>query len=292
VDDLLPRFRSLLDPKRTPSVWRAIAKARAHDSHQAFEKLCEVLDGEPRIVDDPPLIVAVEAFQPGARVGDSVEATDGAGGQDAVGKAIEEIVRAYALTLEPDRRRLLEQYRFVHLARKVVGVGSVGTEAWILLLLDGRGTPLLLQIKQAEASVLERYTAESQFANHGERVVAGQRLVQAVSDIFLGWERSGWTGAERDYYIRQLRDWKGSADVEGMTPEGLELWGRMCGWTLARGHARSGDRIAIASYLGKSDVFDQAIADFAVAYAEQNERDYGELQRAVGSGRLAAEIGL
>ncbi len=307
MDDLLPRFRSLLDPKRTPSVWRAIAKARAHDSHQAFEKLCEILDGEPRIVDDPPLIVAVEAFARNTDAGENGgtvnsraiagkaidgAAIDGADTPNAVAEAIEEIVRGYTRTLEPDRRRLLEQYRFVHLARKVVGVGSVGTEAWILLLLDGRGTPLLLQIKQAEASVLEPFTARSQFANHGERVVAGQRLVQAVSDIFLGWERSGWTGSERDYYIRQLRDWKGSADVEGMTPEGMELWGRMCGWTLARGHARSGDRIAIASYLGKSDVFDRAIADFAVAYADQNERDYGELRQAVGSGRLVAEVGL
>jgi uncharacterized protein (DUF2252 family) len=279
MDDLLPRFRSLLDPKRTPSVWRAIAKARAHDSHQAFEKLCEILDGEPRIVHDPPLIVAVGAI-------------GGADAPNAVAGAIEEIVRGYTHTLEPDRRQLLEQYRFVHLARKVVGVGSVGTEAWILLLLDGRGTPLLLQIKQAEASVLEPFTTKSQFANHGERVVAGQRLVQAVSDIFLGWERSDWNGAERDYYIRQLRDWKGSADVEGMTPAGMELWGRMCGWTLARGHARSGDRIAIGSYLGKSDVFDRAIAGFAVAYANQNERDYRTLQEAVSSGRLAAETGL
>ncbi len=306
MDDLLPRFRSLLDPKQTPSVWRAITKARAHDSHQAFEKLCEILDGEPRIVDDPPLIVAVEAFGPGARVGggdehigdartrvgDSGEAIGADSERDMVAEAIEEIVRGYALTLEPDRRRLLEQYRFVHLARKVVGVGSVGTEAWILLLLDGRGTPLLLQVKQAEASVLEPFTARSQFANHGERVVAGQRLVQAVSDIFLGWERSAWNGAERDYYIRQLRDWKGSADVEGMTPAGMELWGRMCGWTLARGHARSGDRIAIASYLGKSDVFDRAITDFAGVYADQNERDYRTLQEAVGNGSLAAELGL
>jgi hypothetical protein len=292
MDELLPRFRSLLDPKRTPSVWRAIAKARAHDSHQAFDKLCQILDGEPRIVDDPPLIVAVEAFERGTDVGDRGEAIDGESARNAVSDAIEEIVRGYTRTLEPDRRRLLEQYRFVHLARKVVGVGSVGTEAWILLLLDGRGTPLLLQIKQAEASVLEQFTARSQFANHGERVVAGQRLVQAVSDIFLGWERLNWRGAERDYYIRQLRDWKGSADVEGMTPAGMELWGRMCGWTLARGHARSGDRIAIGSYLGKSDVFDRAIADFAVAYADQNEHDYRALQAAVSSGRLTAQIGL
>ncbi len=311
MDDLLPRFNSLLDPKRTPSVWRAIAKARAHDSHQAFEKLCHILDGEPRIVHDPPLIVAVEALQGGVDgagdedPGDSAphgngangergreDTTDGDGGREATARAIEEIVHAYALTLEPDRRRLLEQYRFVHLARKVVGVGSVGTQAWILLLLDGRGTPLLLQIKEAGQSVLKTYTAKSQYDNHGQRVVAGQRLVQAVSDIFLGWERAGWSGVERDYYIRQLRDWKGSADVEGMTPEGMELWGRMCGWTLARGHARSGDRIAIASYLGKSDVFDRAIADFAVAYAEQNERDYRALRDAVAAGRLTAETGL
>ncbi len=311
MDDLLPRFNSLLDPKRTPSVWRAIAKARAHDSHQAFEKLCHILDGEPRIVHDPPLIVAVETLQgraggagneePGGdaphgnganRESGTGDAIDGDSGREATARAIEEIVRAYTLTLEPDRRRLLEQYRFVHLARKVVGVGSVGTQAWILLLLDGRGTPLLLQIKEASESVLETYTAKSQYDNHGQRVVAGQRLVQAVSDIFLGWERAGWSGVERDYYIRQLRDWKGSADVEGMTPEGMELWGRMCGWTLARGHARSGDRIAIASYLGKSDVFDRAIADFAVAYADQNEHDYRALREAVAAGRLTAETGL
>jgi uncharacterized protein (DUF2252 family) len=279
MDELLPRFRSLLDPKRTPSVWRAVAKARAHDSHQAFEKLCHVLDGEPRIISDPPLIMPVEEF---------VEGVD----PDTALEGLQEIIRSYRHTLEPDRRHLLERYRFVHLARKVVGVGSVGTDAWILLLIDDHGSPLLLQVKEADTSVLEQFTCRSEFSNHGQRVVAGQRLMQAASDIFLGWERFAWAGDERDYYFRQLRDWKGSADVAGMTAEGMELWGRMCGWTLARGHARSGDRVAIASYLGRSDVFDRAIADFSVAYADQNEIDYRALQDAVASGRLAAEIGI
>jgi Uncharacterized protein conserved in bacteria (DUF2252) len=167
----------------------------------------------------------------------------------------------------------------------------VGTQAWILLLLDDQGVPLFLQVKEAEASVIEEFTARSEFANHGQRVVAGQRLMQAASDIFLGWDRFAWLGDECDYYIRQLRDWKGSADIEGMTSAGMELWGRMCGWTLARAHARSGDRFAIAAYLGKSDAFDRAIAKFAVAYADQNERDYQALKEAIASGRLAAETG-
>jgi len=168
----------------------------------------------------------------------------------------------------------------------------VGTEAWILLLLDEVGSPLLLQVKEANASVLERFTAKSRFSNHGARVVTGQHLMQTASDILLGWERFDFLGYERDYYIRQLRDWKGSADVAGMTPEGMELWGQMCGWTLARGHARSGDRIAIGSYMGKSEQFDRAIVDFANAYADQNERDYRELEAAVASGRLTAETGI
>ena len=181
----------------------------------------------------------------------------------------------------------------MHLARKVVGVGSVGTNAWIALFLDrDSGSPLFLQIKEAEASVLETFTAESPFLNHGHRVVAGQQLMQAASDIFLGWERFAWDGSERDFYFRQLRDWKGSADIAGMTPTGMELWGRMCGWTLARAHAKSGDRLAISSYLGKSDAFDQAIADFAVAYADQNERDYAAFRAAIAAGRLDARTGL
>ena len=279
MSELLPRFRSLLDPKKTPSVWRAIDKARAHDSHQAFDKLCHVLEDEPRIISDPPLILPVEEL---------LVHVDG----EVLLEAMQAFIGSYHRTLPPDRRQLLDQYRLVHLARKVVGVGSVGTEAWILLLLDEHRSPLLLQVKEADTSVLEQFTSKSKFSNHGERVVAGQHLMQAASDILLGWERFDFVGKERDYYVRQLRDWKGSADIAGMTPAGMQLWGQMCGWTLARGHARSGDRIAIASYLGKSEEFDRAIVDFSIAYADQNERDYRMLQQAVASGRLAAETGI
>jgi uncharacterized protein (DUF2252 family) len=281
MGELMPRFQSLLDPKKTPSVWRAIAKAHAHDSHQAYDKLCHVIDGEPRIVNNPPLIVPLEELVADGDLGVAVE-------------AIQTIIDAYARTVDRDRRHLLDQHRFVHLARKVVGVGSVGTEAWIALFLDrDRGSPLFLQVKEAEASVLERFTTKSAFSNHGHRVVAGQRLMQAASDIFLGWEQGvDSAGDARDYYLRQLRDWKGSADVAGMTREGMDLWGRMCAWTLARAHARSGDRIAIASYLGTSDIFDRAIGDFCIAYAGQNEHDHWALGEAVTSGRLAAESGV
>ena len=278
VNELLPRFQSLLDPKKTPSVWRAIDKARAHDSHQVFEKLCHIPEDEPRIVSDPPLILPVE----------DLVAVDG----DVLLEAMHPFIRSYQRTLGPDRRQLLDQYRLVHLARKVVGVGSVGTEAWILLLLDDHDCPLFLQVKEADRSVLERFTAKSKFSNHGERVVAGQHLMQEASDILLGWERFDFKGYERDYYVRQLRDWKGSADIAGMTAAGMQLWGQMCGWTLARGHARSGDRIAIASYLGKSGEFDDAIVEFSIAYADQNERDHRMLQQAVASGRLRAETGV
>jgi uncharacterized protein (DUF2252 family) len=279
MDELLPRFQSSLDRKQTPGVWKAISKARAHDSVQAFAKLAEVVDGECRILHQPPLITPVDEFVEGVN-------------PEVVLDAMDTLIRSYRDTLQPDRRSLLEQYRFVHLARKVVGVGSVGTEAWIMLLLDDQDSPLFLQVKEAEASVLEAFTSKSEFSNHGQRVVAGQRLMQAASDIFLGWDRFAWEGHERDYYFRQLRDWKGSADIGGMTQTGMELWGRMCGWTLARAHARSGDRVAIGSYLGKSDAFDRAIGNFSVAYADQNERDYQTLNEAVTSGRLAAETGL
>lgn len=279
ANDLLPRFRSLLDPNRTPSVWRAIKKARAHDSHQAFQKLCRLLDGEPRIVHDPPLIVPVEKLR--------VDVD-----RDVVLEEMDAFLRSFYRTLPTDRRQLLDHYRLVHAARKVVGIGSVGTEAWIVLLFDGRHTPLLLQVKEAQVSVLEPFTSKSRFTNHGQRVVAGQHMMQSASDIFLGWERFDWRGSERDYYVRQLRDWKGSADIEGMTAAGMQLWGEMCGWTLARAHARSGDRVAIASYLGKSKAFDNAIVEFSIAYADQNERDYQLLQDAVASGRLVADTGV
>jgi uncharacterized protein (DUF2252 family) len=275
-DDLLPRFNSLLDPKKTPSVWRAITKARAHDSDQAFDKLARLVGDEPRIVRDPPLVVPIDEL-----------------GGDVKGKWLQGAVRSYGRTLPPDRRHLLEQYSFVHMARKVVGVGSVGSDTWIILLLDhAHRSPLFLQIKQAEASVLERFTSKTGFANHGQRVVCGQRMMQAATDIFLGWVRNKRDGIQRDYYVRQLRDWKGSADIAGMTSAGMDLWGRMCGWTLARAHARTGDRIAIASYLGTSDVFDRSIVTFARSYADRNERDYVVFRKAVAAGRLAAESGV
>ena len=276
VDEMLPRFHSSLDRTQTPAVWKAITKARAHDSVQAFSKLAEVVDGQCRILHQPPLITPVEDLEEGIDPEAVLEAMDG-------------FLRSYQDTLRGEERDLIEQYRFAHAARKVVGVGSVGTQAWIVLLLDDQDDPLFLQVKEADASVLEEFTSPSEFSNHGERVVAGQRLMQAASDIFLGWERFDWLGDERDYYIRQLRDWKGSADIAGMTHAGMELWGRMCGWTLARAHARSGDRVAIAAYLGKSDTFDRAIGKFSVAYADQNERDYQALKEAVASGRLTAE---
>jgi uncharacterized protein (DUF2252 family) len=208
---------------------------------------------------------------------------------------VREFIRGYRRSLQTDRRVLLEQFRFVDLARKVVGVGSVGTRAWIGLFLglDGQD-PLFLQVKEADRSVLEGFAGKSEYSNHGERVVAGQHLMQASSDIFLGWRRltNPMDGIERDYYIRQLKDWKGSAEIDAMIPEGMTAYGRMCGWTLARAHARSGDRVAIAAYMGSSDVFDRAIVDFSEAYADQNERDYAALEEAVKTGRVVAETGL
>ncbi len=189
---------------------------------------------------------------------------------------LEDRFRVYRRTLQPDRRHLLEGYRLVDFARKVVGVGSVGTRCWIALML-GRDAadPLFLQIKEAEASVLEAHVGRSGFANHGQRVVEGQRLLQASSDILLGWTRTkGVDDVERDFYVRQLWDWKLSADIEAMSPPILGVYAEMCGWTLARGHARSGDRIAIASYLGTGDTFDRAVAEFSSAYADQNDLDY------------------
>ena len=180
------------------------------------------------------------------------------------------------------------------IARKVVGVGSVGTRAWVLLLVGSDGTdPLLLQAKEAQASVLEQFVGKSRYANQGERVVAGQHLMQASSDIFLGWDRvEGLDGVQRDFYLRQLRDWKGSADTDRMVPQGMAVYGRLCGWTLARAHARSGDRIAIAAYLGSGTSFDNAVASFAETYADQNERDYDALKQAAADGRIKVESGL
>jgi uncharacterized protein (DUF2252 family) len=265
-------------------VAKAAAKARTKDSLKAFAKLTHEVDGEPRIVSDPPLIVS--AADLAQEAGIQFERLEG---------VIHELLREYRRTLQSDRRHLLEEFRMVDLARKVVGVGSVGTRCWIVLLLGRDGEdPLFLQIKEAQASVLEPYLGKSEYENHGERVVAGQRLMQATSDIFLGWLHSTETldGAERDFFVRQLWDWKTSVDLDTILPEGLELYGQVCGFLLARAHARSGDRIAIASYLGKGDTFDRALVEFAVAYADQNERDHAALRTAADEGRIPVQEGL
>ena len=281
MDEVATEIRAQVDPKRAKLLDKALAKTRTRDSLQVFTKLTEEVEGEPRIVSQPPLIVPLEELLKEDE-------------RDAMEESLKAVLRSYRKTLETDRRHLLEQFRFVELARKVVGVGSVGTRAWIALMLGRDNTdPLFLQIKEAEASVLERFVGRSQYANHGQRVVAGQRLMQATSDIFLGWDRiTGIDGQQRDFYFRQLRDWKGSVEIDTLKPEGLAIYARLCGWTLARAHARSGDRIAIAAYLGKSAVFDEAIATFSATYADQNERDYQALQAAVESGRIAAEPGV
>jgi uncharacterized protein (DUF2252 family) len=269
-------------PKVVKRTEKALAKARTRDSMSAFSKLTHEVDGKPRILADPPLVVPIDDLAQGLE-------------RDEMFEAIHELLRSYRETLQHDRRVLLEEFRLVDLARKVVGVGSVGTRAWIALLLGRDGQdPLFLQMKEAEASVLEEFLGRSEFSNHGERVVTGQHLMQAQSDIFLGWLHvpEGEGGQPRDFYGRQLKDWKGSAEVEQMAPKDMATYGRLCGWTLARAHARSGDRIAIASYLGNGSRFDRAIVEFSHAYAEQNERDYQALQRAVDSGRIAAETGL
>jgi len=278
MEELGPQFT----PKQVKRTEKTLAKARTRDSMSAFSKLTHEVDGQPRIVSEPPLIVPADELAEGQ---EREEMLDG----------LRELVRSYRATLQHDRRVLLERFELVDLARKVVGVGSVGTRAWIALMLGrDQQDPLFLQLKEAEASVLEEFLGPSEFDNHGERVVAGQRLMQAASDIFLGWlhVESPLDNQERDFYGRQLKDWKGSAEVEQMVPSGMAQYGKLCGWTLARSHARSGDRIAIASYLGRGDTFDRAILDFSRAYAEQNERDYRELQKAVKSGRVVAETGL
>ena len=277
----LARLAQQGNRKQVKRFKRNVAKAQSKDSLKAFAKLTEVVDGEPRIAPDSPLIVPVEEVVPPAE-------------HHRVDGLIREVIRSYRRTLTADRRHLLERYRYVHMARKVVGVGSVGTRAWIMLLLgrDG-GDPLFLQLKEAEASVLEPFLGTSAFANHGQRVVEGQRLMQAASDIMLGWIRAtDLDGIKRDFYVRQLWDQKGSALVETMNPKAMMVYAELCGRTLAKAHARSGDAIAIASYLGGGDSFDRALASFAEIYADQNERDYRALEAAVQSGRIAAQTGL
>jgi uncharacterized protein (DUF2252 family) len=255
-------------------------KAHTRDSLQALSKLGELVDGRYRIVSQPPIVVPARELA--SAYGMS---------PDGVEHAIHEQFRAYRSTLQDDRRRLLERFEVVDMARKVVGVGSVGTRAFIVLL-QGRDAqdPLFLQIKEATASVLEAYLPKSRYRLHGARVVHGQRMMQAASDIYLGWTKG--VDVTRHFYWRQLRDMKGSAEVELMTPVGLTIYGRICGWTLARAHARSGDPVAISAYLGSSDAFDKSITDFSERYADQNDQDFDQFVKAVRSGRLEAVEGV
>ena len=280
MDQLRAQFESQLKARQRKLVTKGLAKARTRDSMQEVAKLTRVVNGRPKIISDPPLLVPIDELVPEAS------------GRKAFESQLSDLVTKYRRTLETDRRFLLEQFEFADIARKVVGVGSVGTRCWIVLMLGrDNSDPLFLQVKEAQESVLSRFVGTSKFANQGQRVVAGQRLMQASSDIFLGWQRvdSGLDGLSRDFYVRQLRDWKFSIDIDSMVPRGMRMYGELCGWTLARAHARSGDRIAISAYLGGSDAFDSAITEFAAAYADQNERDYKSLVDAVASGRIVAE---
>jgi uncharacterized protein (DUF2252 family) len=280
VDEAVGRYRSQFPNKRYQAVRAMIDKARGRDSAQAMRSLTTMVDGHPRIVSDPPTVVPI------AEVFSDVEA-------DLIYEQIGAVFSKYRRTLASDRRRLLEHFQLVQVARKIVGVGSVGQQAWALLLEDDDGQPLFLQAKQAEASVLADYCGRSRYGNQGERVVAGQRFMQAASDIFLGWTHAtGEDGIVRDYYVRQLRDWKFSFPIEQMRPEGMTIYANLCAWTLARAHARSGDRIAIAAYLGGSSRFDHAIAEFAQAYANQNAQDYATFQAAAKNGEIEAVTGV
>ncbi|MFH8568544.1 DUF2252 domain-containing protein [Streptomyces sp. NPDC017993] len=278
ADQLAALASGKLHKRGRRNLARAMAKARTRDSLQTFAKVAERVDGRTRIAADPPLLVPISHLLP------DVE-------RSALESRFRSLIERYGRTLPSDRRTLLEDYRLADVARKVVGVGSVGTRCWIFLLL-GRDDqdPLFLQAKEADTSVLAEHVGASQYRNQGERVVSGQRLMQATSDIFLGWERvDGIDGRQRDFYVRQLRDWKGIAMPERMRPKDMRAFGELCGVTLARAHARSGDRIAIAAYLGKGDPFDRALATFAEAYADQNEHDHQALVDAVRAGRLPAE---
>ena len=283
IESLLAEQAAQFKPGTVKRAEKTLAKARTRDSMTAFSKLTRAVDGQVQIVDQSPLIVPLSQLAPG-------------GERDRLLETLRALVRRYRDSLEPDRRVLPEQFHLTDFARKVVGVGSVGTRAWIALLL-GRddGDPLFLQLKEAEASVLEEFLGPSRFKNHGQRVVTGQRLMQAASDIFLGWlhvDSSPVDGQPRDFYGRQLKDWKGSAEIDQLDPERMAIYGKLCGWTLARAHARTGDRIAIASYLGNGPKFDRAILGFSNVYAEQNDRDYRQLVEAVNSGRIVAQAGL
>jgi uncharacterized protein (DUF2252 family) len=282
VDRLGALVSVSLRARQRKTVERTVAKARSKDNLGAMSRFAVVDDGVTRLKAEPPLVVPLRDL-----LGDPDE-------RRAMEDSLRRVLGAYRKTLERDRRVLFDRYRLVDMARKVVGVGSVGTRSWMLLLLEDGEHPLFLQAKEAGPSVLEAFVAGSDYDNCGERVVVGQRLMQAVSDIFLGWIRAPGVGTPelRDFYVRQLRDWKGSADVETLLPDGMLAYGEICGWTLARAHARSGDRIAMAAYLGTSSTFEVAVQEFAESYADQNERDHRSLVDAIAAGRISAEPGV
>jgi uncharacterized protein (DUF2252 family) len=281
IEALLADVAKVANRKQVKAAEKNVAKAHKKNSLKAFDRLVHEVDGEPRIISDPPLLVPAREL-----VADDQ--------RHELEERLQEMLGRYRESLKGDRRHLFDSYRFVDMARKVVGVGSVGTRCWVVLMMGRDGEdPLFLQAKEAEASVLEQYVGASEFGNHGERVVEGQWLMQAASDILLGWLPAfGMDDEERDFYVRQLWDGKRSVDVETLPPKGLAVYGRVCGWALARAHARSGDRIAIAAYLGKGETFDHAIADFSERYADQNELDYASLADAAKSGRIEVETDL
>jgi uncharacterized protein (DUF2252 family) len=282
VASILERAGQRVDREARRNLEKRADKAHTKDSTRALSRLTETVDGRTRIVADPPLIVPIEDLVDPAETEERME-------------QIGLLLRSYARSLRADRRALLARHRYVHLARKVVGVGSVGTRAWVVLMLGRDGNdPLFLQVKEAQASVLEPYAGAARQRNHGQRVVEGQWTMQAASDIMLGWMRTdrGLDGQRRDFYVRQLWDWKLGADLETMRPAVMHAYGQMCGWTLARAHARSGDSMAIGAYLGSGEAFDRAMTEFADRYADQNERDFAAVEAAVDAGTLPVERGL
>jgi uncharacterized protein (DUF2252 family) len=281
ADELTARFGTQLDADGRELFDRTFAKGRRKDSGRAARKLTEEVDGELRFASAPPLLTPLSELEASAD-------------PDERAAWVRGVLDAYAAGLHADREHLFRSYRFVDMARKVVGVGSVGTRAWVFLFVShGAGDPLVLQAKEAVASVLEPHLGASEFENHGERVVRGQRMMQAATDIFLSWQRStGLDGLDHDFYVRQLWDWKASADLSRMSQHGLVTYTRACAWSLARSHARSGDRLAIAAYLGKGERFDAAIAEFSARYADRNEADHARLLEAIGASELEATVGI
>jgi uncharacterized protein (DUF2252 family) len=279
AEDMRARLKPLLSQRQKKVVAKAVTKAHTRDSMQATGKLTQLVNGQPRIIPDAPLIVPLAELLP--------EDLERAGFETQ----LDQLIGKYRRSLPTERRILLEKYTYVDMARKVVGVGSVGTRCWIVLFTGRDETDsLLLQVKEAPPSALSEFAGPAAQNNQGHRVVTGQRILQAAGDIFLGWLRvPGLDGGSHDFYVRQLRDWKYSFVIETMAPDGLLYYGQVCAWTLARGHARSGDRVAIAAYLGNSAAFDEALSEFASAYADQNERDYSGLREAVSAGRVTAD---